>query len=175
MPTPDPSRVHRARTTADWTAAALLLDEYRRWVAEAIGADVTATQPAARDEFTDPARFYRPPDAALVLARVGERPAGVVGVHRLTRSAAELKRMYLRPWARGRGLSRALLVEAVAAADDLGFDELLLQTHPGAMPVAHRLYREYGFRPAESFHDLGVPGVLTLGLDLAGRRAGAAP
>jgi GNAT superfamily N-acetyltransferase len=140
----------------------------------AVGADVTAAQPTAGAEFTDPARFYRPPDAALVLARVAGRPAGIVGVHRLTRTAAELKRMYLRQAARGRGLGRALLAEAVAAATDLGFDELLLQTHPGAMPAAHDLYRGYGFLPARPYHDLGVAGVVTLGLDLAGRRSGVA-
>lgn len=166
--------VQRARTTADWAAAALLLDEHRRWVATAVGADVTAAQPTAGAEFTDPARFYRPPHAALVLARVAGRPAGMVGVHRLTCTAAELKRMYLRPWARGRGLGHALLAEAVAAATELGFDALLLQTHPGAMPAAHHLYRGYGFLPAEPYHDLGVPGVVTLGLDLAARRAEAA-
>lgn len=168
------STVSRARTAADWTAAAGLLAEHRRWVAAAVGADVTATQEAAGGEFADPACFYRHPDAALVLARVAGHPAGMVGVHRLTGSAAELKRMYLRPWARGRGLGRALLGEAVAVAVDLGFGDLLLQTHPDAMPAAHHLYRGHGFVPAEPFHDLGVPGVVTLGLDLVGSRAAAA-
>lgn len=158
--------VCRARTEQDWAAAGQLLTEHRRWMSTAIGSDVTATQPASEVEFTDPARFYRPPEGALILAREGRGAAGIVGVHRMGGSSAELKRMYLCPWARGRGLGRALLDEAVAAAIDLGFDELLLQTHAGAMPVALHLYRQYGFVPTASFHDLGVEDVVTLGLDL---------
>ncbi|MBW0093390.1 GNAT family N-acetyltransferase [Pseudonocardia sp. KRD-184] len=163
--------VCRARTDQDWAAAGHLLAEHRRWVSAAVGSDVTATQPAAEVEFAEPARFYRPPEGALILARAGRAAAGIVGVHRLGGSCAELKRMYLRPWARGRGLGRALLDEAVAVAIDLGYEEMLLQTHAGAMPVAHHLYRQHGFVPTTSFHDLGVESVVTLGLDLTLARA----
>lgn len=164
--------VCRARTEQDWAAAGRLLTEHRRWMSTAICSDVTTTQPASEVEFTDPARFYRPPEGALILARAGRgaagirSAAGIVGVHRMGGPSAELKRMYLRPWARGRGLGRALLDEVVAAAIDLGFDGLLLQAHAGAMPVALHLYRQYGFVPTASFHDLGVEDVVTLGLDL---------
>lgn len=157
----------RASTADDWSAVEALLAEHRRWLTGVVG-DVTAAQPASDGEFADPSSFYRPPEATMVLTRVGRRAAGIVGVHRLNGSTAELKRMYLRPWGRGLGLGRALLAEAVTAAVDLGFGELRLQTHPGAMPVAHRLYRASGFTPVAAYHDLGVEGVETLGLDLTG-------
>jgi hypothetical protein len=74
------------------------------------------------------------------------------------------------------GVGRALVTEAVSAAADLGFTEIWLQTEPDTMTAAHRLYREAGFADIPAYHDLGVAGVATLGMQLArsggGRRSG---
>ncbi|MDD7964808.1 GNAT family N-acetyltransferase [Actinomycetospora lemnae] len=161
-----PIAVSRARAAPDWRAAAVLLDEYRRWLADAVAIDLTVAQPRASTEFSDLERYYRPPEGVLVVASVGGRPAGMAGVHRLAGAVGELKRMYVRPSARGRGVGRALLVEAIAAARDLGFVELRLQTKPTVMAVADRLYREHGFVDIEPYADLGVEGVADLALAL---------
>lgn len=155
-----------ATTDPDWAAAALLLGEYRRWLDAAMGLELATAQPAAGGEFGDLARFYRPPDGALILAWSGRRPIGMVGVHRLEGSIGELKRMYATPAARGLGVGRALVDAAIAAAAAFGFEELRLQTEPNAMPAAYRLYREAGFVDIPPYHDLGVAGVATLGLCL---------
>lgn len=155
--------------SGDWAAAARLLAEHRRWVADALDLDLTAAHPDADVEFTDPANFYRPPHGVLVMAKAGWRPVGVVGVHRYAGEVGELKRMYVSPAGRGRGAGRALLAAAVAAAADLGLAELWLQTEPEAMSVAYRLYREAGFVDIPPYHDLGVPGVATLGMRVPGR------
>jgi GNAT superfamily N-acetyltransferase len=157
----------KATTDLDWAAAAHLLNEYRRWLDAAMGLDLATAQPAAGGEFGDLASFYRPPDGVLILAWSGRRPLGMVGVHRYAGAIGELKRMYAVPAARGLGVGRALVDEAIAAAADLGFDELRLQTEPNAMPAAHRLYRQAGFVDIPPYHDLGVAGVATLGLRLA--------
>jgi ribosomal protein S18 acetylase RimI-like enzyme len=161
-----PVTVTRVGADLGWQAPAQLLDEYRGWLGRAVGLDLTSVQPAARHEFDDLASFYRMPDGVLVVGWVGRLPAGLVGVHRLTGPVGELKRMYVSPWARGQGLGRSLLAAAVAAAVDLKFSELRLQTKPDAMAAADRLYREYGFRDVESYADLGVDGVTSLALTL---------
>lgn len=156
----------RVKADLDWRASAQLLDEYQRWLGHAVELDLATAQPAAPAEFEDLSRFYRMPDGVLVVGWVRGHPAGLVGVHRLTGAVGELKRMYVSPWARGRGLGRTLLAEAVAAAVDLDFSELRLQTKPDAMAAADRLYRERGFRDVESYADLGVDGVTSLALEL---------
>ncbi|HSK61251.1 MAG TPA: GNAT family N-acetyltransferase [Actinomycetospora sp.] len=165
--------VSRARAAGDWQAAAALLDEYLRWLAHAAAIDLTAAQPGASTEFSDLERYYRRPEGALVVAWVDRWPAGMAGVHRLAGAVGELKRMYVRPRARGHGVGRALLVEAIAAARDLGFVELRLQTKPTVMADADRLYREHGFVDIAPYADLGVEGVadlaLALGRDAPGR------
>jgi GNAT superfamily N-acetyltransferase len=160
-------RLSRARTEQDWRAAAELLAEYLGWLS-AVGIDLAAAQPAAGPEFEDMRRYYRPPEGALIVARIANRPVGMVGVRRLAGSLGELKRMYTSPAARGRGLGRILVAEAVTAANELGFTELRLQTKPGLMPAAHRLYHEFGFAEVTPYGGLAVEDVATLGLDLAG-------
>lgn len=170
-----PVTVTRAGNDADWRSAAALLDEYRRWLTRAVDFDPVEAQPTAGTEFGDLGRFYRPPHGALVLAWTEGRPAGLVGVHRLHGPVGELKRMYVAPSARGLGVGRALVADAIAAATDLGFDELRLQTKPEVMAAADRLYRECGFVDIASYADIGVHGVASLALDLRPRRAQAAP
>lgn len=161
-----PVTVTRVVADLDWRASAQLLDEYRGWLGRTVGLDLAAAQPAARNEFDDLPRFYQLPDGVLVVGWVGRIPAGLVGVHRLTGAVGEIKRMYVSPWARGRGLGRTLLAEAIAAAVDLEFSEVRLQTKPDAMATADRLYREHGFHDVESYADLGVDGVSSLALEL---------
>jgi putative acetyltransferase len=165
----------RATTRHDWAAAARLLAEHRRWVAETLDLDLTAAQPAAGGEFTDPASFYRPPDGVLIVATTGPHPIGIVGIHRYAGTVGELKRMYVRPAGRGRGVGRALVAAALAAAADLGFTELWLQTEPATMATANRLYRHAGFVDIPPYHDLGVGGVATLGLRLPRARSLCSP
>lgn len=150
----------------DWRHAQLLIAEYLDWLADAVNLDLPAAQPAAAAEFGDLAAFYRPPEGALILARAGPEPAGMVAVHRLTGEAGELKRMYVSPRARGLGLGRTLITAAIAAATDLGFAELRLQTKPDAMATAEHLYLACGFNEVEPYGGLGVEGVSTLGLEL---------
>ena len=69
-----------------------------------------------------------PPDGAFVVLRVGGRPVAGGGVRRLEPDVGEVKRMFVEPRQRGRGLGRRLLAELEAAARDLGFRRLRLDT-----------------------------------------------
>jgi GNAT superfamily N-acetyltransferase len=158
--------MQRACTAEDWRQAGELIDEHSRWLVTAVGVDIRARQAGAGTELADPARFYRPPGGTLILARIGGGAAGIVGVRRLHHGVGELKRMYVRLWARGNGLGRALVTEAVKAAGELGFRELWLQTEPTAMAAAAHLYRAAGFTDIRPYADLGIDGVATLGLVL---------
>ena len=73
------------------------------------------------------------------------------GVKRLADGACEIKRMYVVPQARGRGVARELLRRLEDAARRLGYDVARLDT--GArQPSAERMYREAGYRPIGNFN-----------------------
>jgi putative acetyltransferase len=69
---------------------------------------------------------------------------GACGLYPLEGTTVELRKMYLLPELRGLGIGRALLEDALGTARELGFEEVVLETH-SVLQKAIDLYREYGF------------------------------
>jgi len=91
-------------------------------------------------------REFLPPDGAFVLARIDGRPAGCGGISRLDAETAEVRRMYVAPAARGRGVAKAILERLLDAARELGYTRARLETG-NRQPEALGLYRRAGFEP----------------------------
>ncbi|HEY3240556.1 MAG TPA: GNAT family N-acetyltransferase [Acidimicrobiia bacterium] len=84
------------------------------------------------------------PGGRLLLARAGEEALGVAALKPVGGATAEIKRMYVRPQARGRGVGRALLQRLVDDARGEGYRTARLESLP-FMTEAHALYRSFGF------------------------------
>ena len=110
--------------------------------------------------------MYAPPRGRLLLAMEGDAPAGCVGLHEWNAQIAEMKRLYVRPAFRGRGLGRILTDAALADARALGYRSIRLDTIPTLMQPAIALYRELGFREIPPYRDNPMPGALYLELQL---------
>jgi GNAT superfamily N-acetyltransferase len=88
--------------------------------------------------------------AVMVLVRVDDEPVACGAVRDLGDGVGELKRMFVIPAARGRGLSRAVLEELQRLARELGFHRLVLET--GVLQVAAiGLYLRAGYLPIPGF------------------------
>ncbi|HET8752587.1 MAG TPA: GNAT family N-acetyltransferase [Gaiellaceae bacterium] len=103
---------------------------------------------------------------ALLLARIEESAVGCVALKRLSDEACEMKRLYVRPGARGSGTGRALVEASIARARELGYAAMRLDTLP-AMDAARALYLSLGFRPIDRYNDNPIEGVLFFELTLA--------
>ena len=95
---------------------------------------------------------YQPPLGGLWLARAACDGTGVgcVALRPLDASAAEVKRMYVDPAWRGRGVGRALLVTLIAGARERGYAILRLGTLDD-MTAAQSLYGSLGFAPIDRY------------------------
>jgi GNAT superfamily N-acetyltransferase len=81
---------------------------------------------------------------AFLVAYIDGRAVGCGAVRRIDPHMAEIKRMYVAPEVRGRGVGRQLLVSLEAEARRLGISRLVLETGP-RQPEALALYRGTGY------------------------------
>ena len=146
--------VRPAEWPRDVAPATDLLTAYFQWLAEnpAIPAAIRLIDRAPELQ-TLPARYGRG-SATLLLAWLGDWAVGCAAVYRLADppTAAEMKRLYVAPQARGCGAGRALIHAAVGLARHSGAAHLLLDTLPAAMPGAVSLYRSAGFQPTARYN-----------------------
>ena len=80
---------------------------------------------------------------------------GCVGLREFDRDSGEIKRLFVRPDARGKGHARALMQAAIAEARVRGYRRVLLDTLD-SMHGAKALYAKLAFRPIERYHDRGT-------------------
>jgi ribosomal protein S18 acetylase RimI-like enzyme len=91
------------------------------------------------------------PRGVFLLALVGDVSVGCGGLRQLNCGTGEVKRLFVRPAARGQGVGRRLLNELEVRARRLGFHKLRLDTHDGAT-AALALFRSSGYQPVPDYN-----------------------
>jgi len=92
------------------------------------------------------------PEVSFLAARCDGVAAGCVALRCLSTTRGEIKRMFVRPALRRRGVGRALLEAVESDARARGLSELLLETGVN-QPEAIGLYRRSGFEPCGPYGD----------------------
>ncbi len=101
--------------------------------------------------FPSPAAFTEP-EGVFLLVDLDGAAVGCGGIRLLGNGRFEVKHLWLRPEAQGRGLGRALLDELERRARLLGATELVLDTN-ASLAVAGGLYRSSGYVDIEPYND----------------------
>lgn len=137
-------------TTGEIQVVRELFDEY----AVSIGIDLTFQN--FEQELIHIADIYTPPEGALLLAKQDGTPAGCVGLRKMEDRRCEMKRLYVRPKFRGKGLGKALCSRIILKGRQLGYKEMLLDTL-STMVDAQALYRSHGFRETVPYYHNPLP------------------
>lgn len=108
---------------------------------------------------------YAEPRGRLLLAEVGGTAVGCIALHGFPQSDAakhvgEIKRLYVRPSARGRRVGEQLLNHLMKEAKVIGYTHLWLDTVPSRMGRAVELYRANGFSEIAPYRANPQPGVI---------------
>jgi GNAT superfamily N-acetyltransferase len=124
-----------------------LTDDGCRSLIDSLNAELSARypEPGARHFQLSPQEVADGRGTFLVVYRDGT-PVGCGALRLLDADTAELKRMYVSPTARGRGLGRRLVAALEAEARALGIRRLVLETGV-RQAAAIALYRATGFHP----------------------------
>ena len=109
---------------------------------------------------------YQQQGGGCMMARVDSKAAGFVAWRELDSNGVpnswELKKLWVRSFARGLGPGRALTVAVLDRAVKAGRQAVYLDTVPESMAAAHRLYLELGFTPCGQYNDNPVEGLAYL-------------
>jgi len=117
-------------------------------------------------ELTDLPGSYAPPDGRLLLAEYAGQLVGCVALHKWEDGICEMKRLYLRPSFRGKGLGRVLAENMIAEARTIGYQRMRLDTIEPIMKEAVEMYRRLGFREIEPYRANPIPGAMYMELQL---------
>lgn len=152
-------RLRDAEGTEDVALARALFEEY----AASIGVDL-CFQGFVEELASLPGAYSRP-SGCLLLAERGEA-VGCVALRPLTAGIGEVKRLYVRPTARGEGVGAMLAHAVIERARICSYRELKLDTLQ-TMTTAHALYAALGFRPCAPYYDNPLQGVTYMSLALS--------
>ena len=145
---------------------AALFDEYTRTLVRGAPAfRAYLDQQGYDDEVIHPERKYGLPHGRLYLARVGGKPAACVALRRIDERRCEMKRLYVRPAYRERGLGGQLIQRIIDDAREIGYACLLLDTLP-FLTDAIGMYRRRGFVDIPSYNNSPMENLVYMRLDL---------
>lgn len=152
--------IESVRTPAAFDAIRLLFREYEASL------DVDLAYQDFETELAHLPGKYAPPGGELLLATAEGYPVACAALRPMPwDGGGEMKRLFVRPEARGTGVGRALLDRLIETARSRGYRELWLDTLP-TMHTAQQLYRHYGFAEAEAYYETPVAGTVFMRFEL---------
>ena len=93
---------------------------------------------------------YAPPDGCILLAEESVRFVGCVALRPLEDKICEMKRLYVKPDYRGRGIGRMLACSIIDRAREIGYAKMRLDTI-ATMQEARRLYHSLEFQNIKAY------------------------
>jgi ribosomal protein S18 acetylase RimI-like enzyme len=156
-----PRWIIRPARAEDLADVRTMLADYAAWVGQDLSFQGFQEEVAGL-----PGDYAPPAGAVLVVSSSPERGGaplmGVIALRRRDDSTCEMKRLYVRPAARGLGLGRALVERLLAHARGAGYRAIVLDTLP-IMSDAHGLYERLGFRDIPPYYDTPIAGTRFMG------------
>jgi ribosomal protein S18 acetylase RimI-like enzyme len=137
----------QAETDEQIEEARTLFREYEKWL------DLDVCFQNFKEELQNLPGKYAEPDGRLFLALIDEKIAGCVALRKLEENVCEMKRLFVREEFRGRGLGDRLIEKLLEMAQEIGYERIRLDTLPGKMQKAVKLYESHGFLEIAPYYE----------------------
>jgi ribosomal protein S18 acetylase RimI-like enzyme len=159
-------RFRQAEAAPDIQQARELFEEYAAWLG------INLCFQNFDKELAELPGDYAPPNGRLLLAAAADEVMGCVALRKIGDGVGEMKRLYVRPAFRGRGLGRTLTEKLITEAKQIGYAQLRLDTLPGKMDQAIAMYRSFGFQEIAPYYKNPVAGATFMELLLDQKERG---
>ena len=136
------------------TDARGLFRDYEAWLGMSL-----CFQSFEEEVATLPGRYARP-GGRLYVAYIEAEPVGCIALREIAPGTCEMKRLYLREAARGKGIGVRLIDQVIADAKKIGYERMRLDTYPPKMGKAVSLYEAHGFYEIPAYYDNPHDGVM---------------
>jgi putative acetyltransferase len=154
-----PVTIREAAGAGDLALVKRLFAEYAAW----LGVDLSFQGFDA--ELASLPGAYARPSGRVLLAECDGSVVGCVALRALAEGVGEIKRLYVLPGVRGRGVGRRLMQQVIDEARAIGYARLRLDTLPN-MAAARDLYNALGFRPIPPYYHNPIEGTQYMELTL---------
>lgn len=108
---------------------------------------------------------YGLPKGRLYVAYYENKVAGCIALRPLNDTQCEMKRLYVRPEYRNKGIAKILVKKIISDAKGIGYISMLLDTLP-FLQTAIKMYRKMGFYEIECYNDSPIDNTIYMKLDL---------
>ena len=108
---------------------------------------------------------YGMPWGRLYLVFYENQVAGCIALRKIDDEKCEMKRLYVRPELRNKGIARMLAEKIVSDAKEIGYSSMLLDTLP-FLHTAIKMYKQMGFYEIECYNNSPMDNSIYLKLDL---------
>ena len=152
-------KIIQAKSEKELNIIRKLFTEYTNW----LGFDLAFQNYEA--EFAELPGKYKPPNGRLLLALYNSKVAGCVGLREFAKGICEMKRMYVKPKYRSKGIGRSLAIAVIQEARKIGYKKMRLDTVPW-MKEAIELYYALGFKKIKPYRYNPIKGSFFLELIL---------
>jgi len=153
-------RITQATTSNDLEEARTLFKEYEA------GLGISLCFQSFDQELANLPGDYAPPQGRLLLAREHDQLLGCIALRPVGPTTCEMKRLFVRPEYRARGLGRVLVEAIIEEARKIGYASMRLDTLPSKMDRAIALYRSIGFVEIPPYYNTPVDTTTFMELDL---------
>jgi putative acetyltransferase len=150
----------QASTAAQIEDARKLFREYEAW----LGIDLCFQ--SFEKELAELPGKYAPPTGCLLLAVENEQVLGCIALRQIDNEICEMKRLFVRSEAQGRGLGKDLIKELIKRAQAIGYRRMRLDTIASKMEKAVAIYRSFGFREMPAYYNSPITDTVFMELDL---------
>ena len=117
------------------------------------------------NEIENPEDKYGVPWGRLYIAFYENQVAGCIALRKLNDTQCEMKRLYVKPEFRNKGIAKMLVEKVISDSKEIGYSSMLLDTLP-FLQTAIKMYKKIGFYEIGCYNDSPLDNTIYMKLDL---------